>query len=68
MAKKNRHVDFGDMFAEVTPSTEVAYGNHPLLFVDLSGNSYIEVDMTARKRKAYANKLRKLADLIEELQ
>jgi hypothetical protein len=68
MARKNTHVDFGDMFAEVTSSADVAYGKTPVLFVDLSGNSYMEIDLTARKRKAYANKLRKLADMIEEVQ
>ncbi len=67
MSRKNRHVDFGEMFAEVTPSSEVAWGRTPVLFIDLSGNSYAEVDMTPRRRKAYSNKLRKLADLIDEL-
>ena len=71
MSKKNRRmriVNFGGMYAEVTPSTEVSYGKTPVLYIDLSGNSYAEFDLTVRRRKAYANKLRKLAELIESVQ
>jgi len=67
MAKKSTHVAIGDFFAELTSSENVLYGKTPVLYIGLNGNSYLEIDMTPRKRKSYANRLRKLADLIEDI-